>query len=137
MSLSPMIVTSRAAISSCASRLSTRSFCDSSAWRSSGISLPGRAMTSLTCATGVPCTMMSSSPMTMTTVSFAFSSAIDSGSWMSLAFGNTSTSEELTSRKNTRIVKMSISDTRFSVAPALLRLWWLSMRAARRDLTMA
>jgi len=43
-------------------------------------------------------------------------------STMSLALGRTSTSLEFTSRKNTRIVKMSIIDTRLIAEPALWRL---------------
>jgi hypothetical protein len=66
-----------------------------------------------------------------TTDSCAFSSAVESGKTMSFALGSSSTSLEFTSRKNTRIVKMSIIDTRLIAAPALWRLWCRSMRAAR------
>ena len=55
---------------------------------------------------------MSFSVTMTTTVSRGFCSATDSGSFTDLEEGTSWTSEEFTSRKNTRMVKISIMDTR-------------------------
>src|SRR5680860_1134676 len=60
--------------------------------------------------------------------------AEESGSLMVLLWLSTCTSDdELTIRKNTRIVKMSISDTRFILLWPLFRLWWRFRRRALAD----
>src|SRR5690554_2803296 len=60
--------------------------------------------------------------------------AEESGSLIVLLWLSTCTSDdELTIRKNTRIVKMSISDTRFILLWFLLRLWWRFKRRAFAD----
>ena len=134
-SRSPRIVTSRAPISAAAAVRSTRSFCRCKAALSGSMMLPLCASISASVVTGCPCTSTWSLEMCTTTVSRGLFSEIDSGSLMSLGFSSVCTSAEFTSRKNTRMVKMSISDTRFN-PPRRLRLWWRSMRRARLDFFM-
>jgi hypothetical protein len=47
---------------------------------------------------------------------------MDSGNFISLVLGKSCTVVELTNKKNTKMVKISISDTMFNAAPRLLRL---------------
>jgi hypothetical protein len=61
------------------------------------------------------------SPTIMTTVSFGNLSDTDSGSLICFALGKSWTDEELTNRKNTKIVKISIKDTIFSEALRFVR----------------
>ena len=65
---------------------------------------------------------MISAPLIVTTmVSRGCFSAVDSGSFTALGLGSISTSLAVDSRKKIRIVKMSISDTRFMSSCCLLR----------------
>src|SRR5690606_25913229 len=57
--------------------------------------------------------------------------AVDSGSSTSRGDESCSTSLEFTSRKNTRIVKISISETRLSATTCLRRAWCRFILAAR------
>ena len=59
---------------------------------------------------------MSSSVTRIISSFFGFCCDTESGSLILLLVCSTSTSEEFAIRKNTRIVKMSISETRFNVA---------------------
>ena len=64
------------------------------------------------------------------------SEASDSGKVTDFCVGSISPSDEFTSRKNTRMVKISINDTRLIPVVRPARLWWRSMRSARRERIM-
>ena len=113
-----------------------RAVCCSNACCKDSITAILEPMTSAMVATGRPCTRMSSAVTMITTFCRGFASATDSGIWMDLALGRSCTSEEFTRRKNTRMVKMSISETRFSVARRRPRVWWRCIRLARLDIFM-
>src|SRR6185369_6085500 len=120
MSLSPMIV-----IAACSawffSRITWRLLSSSSSAFNSGITSASAFMTAATSATLRPSTTISV-PLTDTTmVSLGCVSAIDSGSLTARELGNVSISVAEDSRKKIRIVKMSISETRFRSSCCLLR----------------
>jgi hypothetical protein len=110
--LSPMMVTSRSARSSCAAARRLVSACSLSAARNGSItscaSLPRR---SATLAMTRPFTSRSSVVTITTTVSRGLISAMDCGTVMFLVFGRISTSELCNSRNTTSMVNMSMNGT--------------------------
>src|SRR5690606_40179083 len=81
-------------------------------------------------------TSTSSCVTAITSVSSGTVCELEAGKRKSLLLGSCCVLEELTRRKNTRMVKISIRDTRLR-AGVLAFLWCRSMRRARRDIFTA
>src|SRR6478672_2006228 len=125
MSLSPMIVT-RLLSPSFSLRITSRDASTSSSALSGWISSPSMVSASLTEETSLPPTRISVPVTTTITVSLGGFCDIDSGSWTA-RLGEMVSTPTLDIRKKIRIVKTSISDTRF-----MSTIDWLRLRRSLR-----